>query len=196
MESPNQPRQHRSRALALVLSALERMRGPRVLDLGAANGRNVSFFSRYGARMAIADLRSVLRGDVSDPRDLARALELDLGSEEDPFNLVLAWDLFDYLAQNDRDRLGARIAAVTSKGARLFFFVSYRAQIPDCPRSYFLMDESVVAHDNNASAGNGSGHPSPRLREPQLLKSLPGFEVESTFLLQNGLQEYCLVKAR
>jgi hypothetical protein len=197
-----------SRGLEVVTRQLERWREPRVLDLGAVNGENVNFLSRYGARLSIADLRSALSGvgasgGTLEPRMIEKALALSLNDETNAgdgrtperFKLVLAWDLFDYLSEEHRNLLGLRLSELTTTGSLLFFFVSYRESIREIPRNYSLIGDAVVPRPSELSSGLRLGtRPSPRIKEPQLLRSLPGFAVEATYLLRNGLQEYCLIR--
>ncbi len=174
-----------SRALAEVVDLLSRGPGLKVLDLGSATGSNVDFLSRFGANLTIADLRS----SVAD-RGVRSQLEeaLLLPGALPPYDLALVWDLFDYLEKEDRKVLGARLRALMKPGGRVFCMVSYREEIPLAPRRFYLVNGEEVDYEDPA----GSTVPSPRIKEPELLRSMPGFEVDNCYLLRCGVQEYLL----
>ncbi len=165
---------------------LERYPEPRVLDLGTASGNNVNFFLRYSAGLSVADLRGQLLGARGAGSSLQQALRLE--GVHGPFHVVLAWDLFDYLSTEQLAALGARLGELVRADGIVLCFLSYRAHIPGEPRLYRILDRDHLQVDAN----DATERPSPRIKEPQLRRAFPGFEVEGSYLLRNGLQEYLL----
>ena len=175
----------------------------RVLDFGAASGENVAFFSEVGCKLEILDLYPQL---VERPDRLARThepfaighlirtiLESRPGQNEDgttdPFDLLLAWDLFDFLSPEQIRGLGEGIEPYVQDGTRLMAQVSYLGTVPATPRTIKIQDRTTL----KVASRPGQRH-SPRYAEPQLLKVLPGWEVERCFLQRDGFREYLFVR--
>ncbi len=178
-------RKHQSRGLAIAHEGLQSREISRVLDLGSAVGSNVGFFSRYDVQLTIADLRAAIRGDdISADIDGVLRLENALPS----YDLVLGWDLLDYLERERRERFGKRLVELSHPGTQLLCLVTYREQMPASPRVFRLQGDDTIVFDDPVE----TERPSPRLQEPDLVRMLGGFEVEVGSLLQNGIKEYLL----
>lgn len=170
-----------------------RARGGFVLDLGSASGPNVTFFSGLGCKLYIADLNNSLFSTTT-LADRAEALDQALGREipaNESFDLVLLWDLLDYLDDAEIRILGARLRPVCRATALLYGMVSYRKEIPDRPVRYEVRDLKTIG----SAVDSPLVRPAPLHKEPELAKLLPDFEVDSTYLLRHGMQEY-LFRAR
>ena len=189
--------------LGAALSFLPRHRPARVLDLGPACGQNVTFFSQLGCRLEIFDLYSSIAdfrnhgfaATTRAPSPVGAALSsfLQRTNGDDrtgTFDLILAWDLFDYISGQEIAELFEGLRPHREQGTRLLTFVSYRGPIPARPRRYRVTDHKKLTFDE-PSAGL---RPSPGYKEPQLLKLLTGFEVESCYLMRHGVQEYVFVE--
>jgi hypothetical protein len=166
--------------------------GASVLDLGVASGANLEFLSQYARRFHFADLtgRTRVFEGVPLPAEgqgleglIAGRLE---GVTTAPFDLVLAWDLFDYLTLEQVASLVAPLARHCRSGARLFCLVSIQERIPYRPRGF-----EIAGPDRLLYQDYGAGErPGPRHSEPGLARALKGFEVDRGFLLRNGVKEY------
>ena len=166
---------------------------PSILDLGPAIGANVRFFTDRARQLRIADLYATLLGSgVWPPEDaerlddaMARALPF---SEGERYDAVLAWDLFNYFRMDEIGALMRRIRPFAAPGARLFTMVSFSKEIPARPITFRIQDEKTLIY---GEAG-GVNRPCPRYKLPDLERRMPGFAVEHSFLLRNGMQEYVL----
>lgn len=194
-EEPATVEQRPSKALPLVLSRLSEERKTAVLDLGPALSSNVRFFSRYPCHLHIADLFSTLVDEapesLEDPeadfkRLLAEALEL---GRNESFDLVFAWDLFDYLRLEQIRALATLLAPHCRASTVLFALVSYHKQIPARPGAYEIASRETLRYAPNGIAVRAS----PQHKEPDLQRALEGFEVEQSFLLRHGQHEYLFV---
>lgn len=195
------PERH-SRAFDAAIECLLGRERRRVLDFGAAAGENVTFFSEVGCKLEILDLYPQL---VERPDRLARThepfaighlirsiLEARPGHAKgspESFDLLLAWDLFDFLSPEQIRGLGEGIEPYVRNGTRLMAQVSYLGTVPAVPRTIKIKDRGTLW----VSSRNGQ-RPSPRYAEPQLLKVLPGWEVERCFLQRDGFREYLFVR--
>jgi hypothetical protein len=165
-----------------------------VLDLGPASGSNVSFFAERGCKLFIADLNSSLFGatNLADRSDaLALALDRDIPANES-FDLVLLWDLLDYLDDVEIRILASRLQPVCHATTLLYGMISIRKEIPDRPSRFEIRNIRSIRY----SPGSQYQRSAALHKEPELAKLMPDFEVESTYLLRHGLQEYLFRRRR
>lgn len=187
-----EPEVHRSLALAALCEELRR-RKVQVLDLGSAVGSNVEFLSQYGCKLFIEDLYAALssrtpgEGDLAGPHFFAEFLALP---EDTRFDVVLAWDLFDYLHRKELAAFSEQLRNLTHRGALIFALISYHKTIPAQPYRFRIKDEQHLLYERRT----GAERPSPRLAPAEVTGLLKGFRVDRSFLLKHGIQEYLLVR--
>lgn len=187
--------EHQTLALGAVLHEIERRRRPRVLDLGPALGGSVEFLAGYSVQLFIADLfRSVRSSTGQLPQDAARlrrVLEEQLPvPDEGPFDLVLAWDLFNYFAAEQIEALGQRLGALCRPGGQMFALMATRGPISDRPMNFEIVARDLLRYVDTAAAER----PNPGYHETALERLLDAFVVQTTFLLRNGMQEYIFTR--
>jgi len=189
-----EPAVHQSLALAALFDEI-RGRRVTVLDLGSAVGSNVEFLSQYGCKLYIEDLYAALtsrvssgeEGDIAGPEFFAEFLSLP---EDTRFDVILAWDLFNYLRRKELAYFGEQLRRYTQPGALAFALMSYHKQIPAQPYRFKIRDERTLIYDRRTAAER----PSPRFVPYEVTGLLKGFHVDRSFLLQHGIQEYLLVR--
>jgi hypothetical protein len=189
-----EPVVRRSLALAALFEAI-RGRKVTVLDLGSAVGSNVEFLSRYGCKLYIEDLYAALasrvatgeEGDAAGPEFFTEFLSVPEGTR---FDVVLAWDLFNYLRRKELGFFGELLRRYTEPGAMTFALMSYHKQIPAQPYRFKIQDEERLIYDRRTALER----PSPRFVPYEVTGLLKGFRVDRSFLLQHGIQEYLLVR--
>ncbi len=186
------PRAHGSLALPVLLSELHPDRRLRILDLGPAVGANISFWSeRFPCTVQVVDLWSALAGGRGEGGpDVAAALP-EPPADTPPVDVVLAWDLLNYL---DRDRIRAladRLSRLCGAGAHLFAMLLTGPQIPREPGSYPILDGGrQLLYRVDAAATR----PGPRYRPADIDSLCRGFATDRNFLLRHGVQEYLLLR--
>ena len=183
------PDEHQSLALPALCRGLETGR-QRILDLGPAIGTNVAFFSNLPCNLFIADLHEALypgsaEGVMRRRENFDELLTNELPEESD-FDLVLAWDLLNYLDEEEMRSLSHHLAAVCTPGAVLYALITTRKVMPNKPAAYRIVDPSRLAYEIDS----GVRREAPRYKEPVLNRAMPEFSVESSYLLRNGMQEY------
>jgi len=203
--------EYHSLSLPGLLGRLDGDRKYQILDLGAAHGATVEFFSRYSCKLYVADLHRSLLASRSSPGPLAdglaeagaepnteedeeaaaaeraRAFDNLLPYEEDTrFDLILAWDLLNYLEPEQIEFLGRRLSNFSNGSTKLFAMVAIHQEIPARPCAFRIRDPETLEFD----ALTDRTRPAPRHAEPALRRLMAGFDVESTCVLRNGLQEY------
>lgn len=188
-----EPDVHKSLALSALFDEI-RGRKVQVLDLGSAVGSNVEFLSQYGCKLYIEDLYAALtartssgEGDLAGPEFFAEFLSLP---EDTVFDVILAWDLFNYLQRKELPALGEQLRRYSRKGTLVLSLISYHKQIPAQPYRFKIRDEQSLIYERRS----GTDRPSPRFAPAEVTGLLKGFRVDRSFLLQHGIQEYLLVR--
>lgn len=185
---------HRSLALGTLLAELAPESRLRVLDLGPAVGDNVSFLSeRFRCKLQVADLyRSAVAAGSrwSDPEADPLALLRELLPLSDELDLVLAWDVLNYLTRPQIRALASHLATACPPGARLLAMIATGAEMPRGPLTYVFQGDDRLLY----RGGDGPTRPAPRYRPAEVDELTPGFAVDRSFLLRHGVQEYLLVR--
>jgi len=186
----------RSPALDILLRHLQTQRKHHVLDLGPACGSNLEFFARFRCKLYVADLLdAAFRGTaVGSEPPRAGSLEYDrlpAGRGDAKFDVILAWDLFNYLRSDALQALCGRLHQFRRQGGVLFALVSTRTRIPAEPMRFRIVDDRHLSYEVSSPATR----PSPRYVPSEMERLLPGFRVTRSFLLRNGMQEYVFTLA-
>ncbi|HKI05573.1 MAG TPA: class I SAM-dependent methyltransferase [Thermoanaerobaculia bacterium] len=188
-----EPDVHRSLALSALFEGI-RGRKVNVLDLGSAVGSNVEFLSQYGCKLFIEDLYAALssrttveEGDLAGPEFFSEFLPLP---EDTRFDVILAWDLFNYLHRKELVTFSEQLRRFSHKGTLLLALISYHKTIPAQPYRFKIKDEQNLVYERRTA----TERPSPRLAPAEVTGLLKGFRVDRSFLLKHGIQEYLLVR--
>ncbi|RFF28596.1 MULTISPECIES: hypothetical protein [unclassified Wenzhouxiangella] len=188
------PEPIRAPLFAMAVEDFEDDRRHVVLDLGRAREGTVALFSGYRCRLDVVDLPAKL-GDLPDvdeeggPEAVERWLDgLLPPTQGESVDLVLCWNLLNYLPAGVIEALGRRLAERASPQARLHALIEYRAtRMPAVPASYAPVGLELV---DDPPEGDPATVAAPRYSPKELEKRLPGFTSEKTMLLGNGMQEY------
>ncbi|MDR2878069.1 MAG: hypothetical protein LBV36_08550 [Chromatiales bacterium] len=165
------------------------------LELGPGIAANVSFLTGFCSRLSVEDLHRTLC-TLGEPYSGQRRLYCPLfqallpHSAQAPFDLVLLWNLLDYLDHEDIRRLSEHLATLATRGTLLYAMVSTRTRICASPPDYKILDSAnLMRIANTPQECDG-----PRHSQVRLLEQMRGFRVKRSFLLRNGMQEYLFEK--
>ncbi|NBB93705.1 MAG: hypothetical protein GVY32_11110 [Gammaproteobacteria bacterium] len=165
-----------------------------VLDLGRARAGTIALFGRYRCRLDVADLPARLDAlpdpeAEGGPQALERWLDgLLPPARGEQVDLVLCWNLLNYLPPAVIEALGRRLTERVSPQARLHALIEYQAtRMPARPASFAPTGLELLA---DPASGDPNAIPAPRYSPKELEKRLPGFGSEKTMLLGNGMQEF------
>ncbi|HSF15320.1 MAG TPA: methyltransferase domain-containing protein [Vicinamibacteria bacterium] len=185
-EDESGPMAQRVLALPRLLALLPRENAS-VLDLGAATPQTVEFFTSRGAQITVADLyRSAAPmrcGGPRPPRIFRNLLSYEPSLR---FDLVLAWDVLNYLFPEELSHLMTSLDPYLRPGTLVHALVVAGHEMPVSPAIYRIEDESTVTYEPAAE----ESRPAPGYVEPSLLKLMRGLAVEKRFQLRNGSVEY------
>ncbi len=187
-----EPDVHRSLALAALFNEI-RGHKVQVLDLGPAVGSNVEFLAQFGCKLYIEDLYAALstrtsgEGELAGPAFFAEFLALP---DDTRFDVVFAWDLFNYLHRKELMHFAAQLRRYCQPGTRLFALMSILKTMPAQPYRFKIQDEQHLVYEPRT----GAERPSPRYAPAEVTDTFKGFHVDRSFLLRHGIQEFLLVK--
>ena len=102
------------------------------------------------------------------------------------FDVVLAWNLFDYIEGTMVRAIVRRLGRYCRTGTLLHLTTSNGDVIPDEPGRFTIVDEQHVRFERmGVGTCEGMKH-SPRGLE----RIMPGFHLQHSFLLGHGMQDY------
>jgi hypothetical protein len=161
-----------------------------VLDLGAAHSATIGSFGRFRCRLDIVDLATgldTLNSEV-DPRRLRQRAESLLPQRRnESTDVVLCWDLINYLNQPALAALMECVALRCKRGALAHGLVYYSArEMPERPSTFVPVDDQHIAQH----AIVPRARPAPRYTPEDLARCMPRYGVERGRLLRNGMQEF------
>ena len=161
-----------------------------VLDLGPARPETVALFGRFRCRLEIADFAEDLDGinGLEEPDELDDRLHTLLPPQHaEAADLVLCWDLLNYL---ERPALKALMHALQERlapGARLHALIVYASDRMPAHPARIVPCDGGLEHD---VSGDPAARPAPRYTPDELARLASGFAVERAMLLRNGMQEF------
>jgi hypothetical protein len=167
----------------------------KVLDLGPALAANVEFVSSFASYLQIID--AIERGPSASDTEgggfgRVSALNALLGEHRRSFNLVLAWDVFNYLSAEQAERLDQSVAELCLPSARLHAIFFATDTMPAIPNRYRIVDRARLAYEPGTTEVQGA----PDLPPAAVGKLLKGFRIEHSFVLQHGVHEYIATRKR
>jgi hypothetical protein len=175
-----------SPALSAFFDRVSEDRSHSILDLGPVSGASLALYSRFARWVRFADLSDV----ANTPGGWSQALSTLRHDPDHPFDLVLAWDVLDRVPPEERPKLVAHIAKLTSPEARLYLLAGAHEN-REVPSYRF----SVVELDRMRYEPGASPRPShPRMSPTEVERLVSPFRVMKAFTSQIGLREYVAKK--
>ena len=161
-----------------------------VLDLGAAHSATLRTLGQFRCRVEIVDLADgldSLNGEIDARRIRQRAEALLPPRRGESTDIVLCWDLINYLNQPALNAVMECIALRCKRGALAHGLVYYSAKaMPERPSTFLPLDDPrIVQH-----LAPGRERPAPRYTPEDLARCMPRYSVERGRLLRNGMQEF------
>jgi hypothetical protein len=162
-----------------------------ILDLGPARAANLEVMSRLRCRLLLEDIHelvSALRGDnAEDKAALANWFEQwTPGVSPGSIDVVIAWDIFNYLNPDLCKAFIGLLAPLLKPGAYIYLLVYSQKDMSAQPIPYKIISDDRLQYQSRSKATR----PSPRFNQTELKKFLPEFRVVKSVLLRNGIQEY------
>jgi hypothetical protein len=181
---------HSSLGLRSLCNAIQDRGACDILELGPARSSNIEFWTRFSPTIFVADLRSSLplpvsrseEGEFIEP-DWENIMNLPEGRR---YNVILAWDLFNYMEIPAVSSLVRYMRRYCGPEALLFALIFDRQQMPEKITVYRIVDESHLAYECSGTAMR------PCLRhQPRALSGVMScFRTFGSYRLRNGMVEY------
>jgi hypothetical protein len=169
-----------------------------ILDLGSARAATVDLFNRYSCRLDIADLSTGLDvlNSQKDPGLLREQVEsMFPACGQEATDVVLCWDLLNYLQRPALTAVMERIASRARRGTLVHALIIYSSRrMPTIPRIYFPCkkpgDESGNFDHLTAIPVTIEECDAPQYSPDYLKRCMQGYYIERAILLSNGMQEF------
>ena len=192
--SESVPTEHHSPGLEVALETVSDRESVRVLDLGPAVAANFEYLSEICRHIRYVDLLGrggpISEFGETDGQELRRLARRMLPSDWGVFDLVIAWDLINYLDDSRVEAVVERLRALCRDGAILFAMIATTGEVPAAPPTYTIVDRSAVMCEGETVAVVEC----PRRPPAAVERLLSGFSVERSFILRHGIQEYVAVR--
>jgi hypothetical protein len=196
--SQTEPMVHNSLGLEALCQRLREGDACEILELGPARSVNIEFWSQFHPALYIADLRSSLPLPIMQPENpedpdapvpepnWASLLNLPEGRF---YNVILAWDLLNYMELSSVSSLIRYLTRFCRPEAVLFALIFDQKQMPEEITVYRVLDESHLIYESG-----GSGVQACPRHQPRALASLMSrYRISNSFRLRNGIVEYLFV---
>jgi hypothetical protein len=180
---------HTSPALADVLGRMADRHDCRVLDLGGAVPRNIELLAGFARHVRVVDVFRALE-ELRESADEEVSPDGLIDPRWGPFDLVLAWDVLNYLDPRDGRDLVTAIADLCPTGAILLALILSGPDMAARPTIYTVVENDALEYRYETTARSLC----PRLKPANLERILGPFRVERSFVLRHGVQEYVALK--
>lgn len=173
-----------------LIAGLDPDRRHVILDLGAARAGTIDLFSALRCRLDILDLNAALPElfKFADPDDRQRLLVgLMPRYEPEPANLVLTWNLLNYLTADDIRSLAELLTPSLAPDVRVHALIEYSSPLMPVTPGHWIPDSHARLHADQVDLEQVD---SPRYSMRALERLMPQLEAERSVLLGNGLQEH------
>lgn len=180
---------HRSPVLSAIYKEIIRSRQNRVLDLGPMRGPTFDFFNRPNCKMHFENLDAFIEefGKLSTDNLIFRLQRYLLTHKsEEKFNIVLAWDLLNYLPLDGVSALMELIARHCMPDAILHVLMYTKKQIPPKPRNCCIKDKNHVELDEEMACSNRK---LPQVDTTSFVKHCPGYVLQDAVANQAGMEK-------
>lgn len=164
-----------------------------ILDLGPAQSANLALLSQFRCKLFIEDAHELIEGFSGDPAADEAVLEAwaeqwTVGPETTSIDVVLAWDMFNYLDAGLCQRFMDHLTPLLKRDAYLYLLSYSQQEMPALPMQF----KALAADKMECRPPSHTTRPSPRLNQTDVRKRLREFSVIKSVLLRNGIQEYLM----
>jgi hypothetical protein len=173
--------------LARALAKVFREPKPEILQLGPMCGESVVYLAARGARVHVEDVEPPPPTPPRAPGEiLVDKPVVRLDQPDGRFDLVIAWEVPDFVPPDRLADVGFELARVTRDGGLLFLMSLARpAEAPEpIPRYRLLADDLVVREPGPLPPRRRFNHPNRDLE-----RALAGYSVQGIQLQRNQMRE-------
>ncbi len=157
-----------------------------MLDLGPMSGGCFRLLSQLSCKIHVEDIVSLLREHLlSSKKSTAFDISttLDENMNHDQFDVILAWDIFNYLSLQQIQQLSENLKPFCKPNTLLYMLRYVDKNIPLAPRDITVRDQYTIEMSDDACFAR----PTANYSTLDLLKVLPGYYMQDTMLAQEGM---------
>ena len=178
---------HESPALKDVVRTLKLNKGKKVLELGRGNAKNTNRLLSVASHVYPDNIMSLMNYHASPPR-LKFSKTTLLYEDHTLFDVVLAWDIFNYMDIEDLKIVGERLAKNCRKGALIYLIINSNKKRSSTPQDFLIQKNASLL----VSKPTRIVSVEEQLSSVKLLKCFKNTRVKSSYILQKGMQKgYC-----
>ncbi len=180
-------------SLAYVLERVLREPRPEVLDQGSQCGQTAVYLAGRGAKVHVDPFDPPPRLPPPPPDQPApEPPRLRIEQPDDLFDLVLAWELADFVPPERLVEYGAELARIIKPGGWLLLFSHAKppSDSEPLPRYRVLGEDRVVREAGEAPARRRWLHPNRDLE-----RALAGFTIQKMHLQRTQMRELIALRA-
>jgi hypothetical protein len=182
---------HRSPGITAIYNELKFSTRNNVLDLGSSSHSSFQFFSQLSCHIHFETLDAFL-ADGGEVCASAESLQAGLSEylstfpQDKKFDIILAWDIFNYLDGETLRWLVTRLNQHCRANTLLHTIKYVGRKLPAAPRHYQILDQYHVkiSCDNLLCS-----RPFANIDTNKTLKSMPDYVVEQTFMRHEGMAQ-------
>lgn len=177
---------HRSPALTAIYNEIKNSDRNRVLELGPMSKSCFQLFSELSCKIQVENLAAFIRDHIAAGKDTSA---FDIGDclidyqKDEKFDVILAWDLFNYLDLDQIKKLFAHLRPHCKPNTLLYMLRYVEKSIPQQPREFFVKDKYLLEMSDVPVATRAL----PKYGTLQLLSAMPGYFLQDTLLAQQGM---------
>jgi hypothetical protein len=180
---------HRSPGLTAIYNEIKGSRVNHVLDLGSSSAKSFNFFAQLSCKIRFESLNELFapeNGSQPNGEMLLTQLDhyIDDSGLREHFDLVLTWDLFNYLNLSGIEWLTKKLSLLCRPNALVHSVRYLGSNIPTRPQTFQIVNQYQVLISDTVEAGprRHASHETARL-----LKLMPDFYLENTYLNFDGM---------
>lgn len=177
---------HRSPALTAIYNEIKNSDRNQVLELGPMSKGCFQLFSELSCKIHVEDLSSCIRDHIRSGQPLNDfKVEENLidYKKDEKFDVILAWDLLNYLDLHEIKRLFAVLRPHCKPNTLLYMLRYVEKNIPVSPRDILVKDKYLLEMTEEGFEERAL----PNYGTLQILSSLPGYFLQDTLMGQTGM---------
>jgi len=180
---------HRSPGVTAIYNELKSSSRNNILDLGSSSGLSFNFFSKLSCNIHFENIDAFFEEcseDWNTSEGLCTALDKYLSkfSPDKKFDVILAWDIFNYFDRNTLEWLINRLNQHCRPDTLLHMVKYIGKNIPATPRHYQVLDQYQI---KISCDDLWCSRPFPNIDTAHMLKSMPGYTMEHIYLQHEGM---------
>ncbi len=174
-------------------------KGARLLDLGVHNDVNNDGWKRIYSDVYSEDLNAALKRfaklEFGQRKQLMPTSPFLAFEKNTRFDVIVAWDIFNYLDDELLFEVGRRLVDLARDGTKMIVMCYSGARIPARPQPFVLTKGKIGLAKNYIKKSEQRRFPA--LTSVKIQQAFPGFFVENTYAfrpgMERGLNEYVFV---